>query len=79
MRLVYSTVLFAVFGLLPSLAAACPNCAVGREAREQVFGPEFFTNLSVSLLPFALIAAVCLRMERIGKSPRLSATQGHAE
>ena len=51
--------------LSPAVAFACPDCAVGRAARAQVLGPELLTNLAVAILPFAIVALVCLRVERL--------------
>ena len=45
--------------------AACPSCPVGAAARERVLGPELWTNAVISVLPFAIIALVCLRIERL--------------
>src|SRR4051794_7678425 len=45
------------------LAAACPNCAIGRQARSQVWNDDFGTNLLAALLPFAVIGSVCLGFE----------------
>ena len=48
-------------------AEACPNCAVGRQARTEVFRESFGFNLFVALLPFLMIGAICLRAEAIGR------------
>jgi hypothetical protein len=44
-------------------AAACPNCALGREARREVWNDDFAFNLCVALLPFVLIGSICVRLE----------------
>lgn len=49
-----------------SPAFACPACAAGIAARARVLGPELWTNLTVALLPFLVVALVCLRIERRG-------------
>jgi hypothetical protein len=51
-------------------AAACPDCAVGRTARSQVWGEDFALYLLLTVLPFLLIGAVCLSVEAIGRPPR---------
>ena len=50
---------------------ACPDCAVGRTARKQVFGDAFATNLLLTVLPFVVVGAVSLGCERIGRARRL--------
>jgi hypothetical protein len=69
------TLLFAVE------AAACPNCAIGQQARNQVLSEDFGANLVVAVLPFLIIVAVCLRVERIGTASksRRASTSRHAE
>jgi hypothetical protein len=59
-------VLVATFAV-PRSVAACPDCAVGRQARAAVVRDDFGKNLFVALLPFLLIGAVCLRVETIGR------------
>jgi len=49
-------------------ALACPDCAVGRQARTEVWNDDFAFNLFVALLPFLMIGAVCLRVEAIGRA-----------
>jgi hypothetical protein len=46
-------------------AVACPNCSVGRQARSEVWNSDFGFNLSVALLPFLLIAGICLWVESL--------------
>lgn len=62
--------LFALLLSAPVVSAACPDCPVGRTARQQVLEQGFSTNLAIALAPFLFIAAVSLAAERIGK-PRL--------
>lgn len=51
--------------LLPRDARACPNCAVGRLARQQVCDDDGFAfNLSAVALPFLVIGAVSRYAER---------------
>ncbi|MDP9151180.1 MAG: hypothetical protein M3O36_14730 [Myxococcota bacterium] len=57
----------ATFSLVAPVAA-CPNCAVGRQARSEVWNDDFGKNLFVALLPFILIGAICVRAERIGRT-----------
>jgi hypothetical protein len=49
------------------LAAACPNCAIGQQARRQFWSDDFLRTLAVVLLPFVAIGACCVRAEGIGR------------
>lgn len=55
---VFVAVLFAA----PALA--CPNCAVGIQARTEVWNGDFWFNLLVAVMPFLVIAAVCTYVEQ---------------
>lgn len=55
--------------LAPAPAHACPNCAVGREARAEFFGDDFLRNLATAALPFVIIGAVCARVQRVRRRP----------
>jgi hypothetical protein len=67
MRAVVSTVVLAATVVLTAPADACPNCALGRQARAQVWNESFGLNLIVALLPFLLVAVICLCAEKIGR------------
>jgi hypothetical protein len=49
-------------------AWACPNCPVGRAARQQVCDDGLATNLVIALVPFLLVGAVSVWAERIGRA-----------
>lgn len=49
-------------------AWACPRCAVGITARQQVWDDGFATNLVVALVPFVLVVMVSVWAERIGRA-----------
>ena len=49
-------------------AWACPNCPVGRAARQQVFDDGLATNLVIALVPFILVGMVSVWAERIGRA-----------
>ncbi|MEY4576431.1 MAG: hypothetical protein RL701_1134 [Pseudomonadota bacterium] len=50
-------------------AKACPDCAIGRQARSAVFyGEDFAANLTIALLPFVIIGAICMWAEARGRS-----------
>jgi hypothetical protein len=49
--------------LLTRTASACPNCALGRQARADVWSYDFTWNLAVALLPFLVVGAICSRLE----------------
>jgi hypothetical protein len=45
-------------------ALACPNCPVGRAARQQVCEDAFWLRLSAVLLPFIVMSAISIWVER---------------
>ncbi len=47
---------------------ACPNCSVGRVARQQVLGEGLAMNLLIALVPFIIVGIVSLWAEQIGKA-----------
>jgi hypothetical protein len=49
---------------------ACPNCEAGRQARSEVWSDDFGFNLSVTLLPFLVIGAICLHAESMGRKAK---------
>jgi hypothetical protein len=49
-------------------ALACPNCPVGRAARQQVCDDGLAQNLAIALVPFLLVGMVSAWAERIGKA-----------
>jgi hypothetical protein len=53
-----------------SPARACPDCAAGQQARREVWRDDFAFYLSVAVLPFLLIGAVCARIEAMGRPRR---------
>jgi hypothetical protein len=58
----------SVVSLLPSTAAACPNCRTAREVRASVFGDaSFWPQLLLVLLPMLVIAAVAACLHRLGR------------
>ena len=52
--------------LVPT-AEGCPRCAVGEAARAQVWKDDFISHLAIAITPFALIGAVCVGAEKIGR------------
>ena len=52
--------------LVPT-AEGCPRCAVGQAARAQVWSDDFITHLAIAVTPFALIGAICIGAEKIGR------------
>jgi hypothetical protein len=50
--------------------SACPNCALGREARALICQADFGPNLLAVVLPFLVIGAVCAQVEKAGLAPR---------
>jgi len=57
------------------LTIACPDCAVGQQAREMVLSTALWTNLWIALLPFlvALLAvrAIVRRVDRVDRTTRV--------
>ena len=49
-------------------AGACPDCAVGRQARAQLWTDDFGLNLLLALAPFLIIGAVSVGANRIGRA-----------
>ena len=47
---------------------ACPNCPLGRAARQQVCDDGLAQNLAIALVPFLLVGLVSAWAERIGKA-----------
>lgn len=60
-------------------AAACPDCAVGRQARSEVWNDDFARNVFVALLPFIVIGTICVRVERIGRMRPNAAPRGETK
>jgi hypothetical protein len=58
-------------------AQACPSCAIGVQARAEVWNDAFESRLVVALLPFLIIGAICFGAERIGR-PALRANRPNA-
>jgi hypothetical protein len=66
--------LFA-FAIAPS-AAACPDCALGRQVRSELWHDHFLYNFTLAALPFLLVGAVCVCAEAIGRTRR-APNEGH--
>ena len=49
---------------------ACPDCAVGRKARSEVLSNRFSFHLLAAVLPFLVVAAICLRIEGLGNDKK---------
>jgi hypothetical protein len=65
-------------------ATACPNCAVGKQARSAVWSDDFGFHLALAAIPFIVIGALCLCAEWIGRAratrrPGKPATKGTHE
>lgn len=75
-RVAVTSLVFVIITAVP--AAACPDCAEGRQARADVYGADFTRQLMILLVPFLLIGAVCSRVERIGKRSRAPGSAGAA-
>ena len=48
-----------------TMASVCPGCAIGRQARSEVWNADFGFNLIVALIPFLIIGRICLWAETI--------------
>jgi hypothetical protein len=57
----------AALTLTVAPALACPRCAVGQEARRQVWQDDFFPHLAAAVLPFVIIGAICARLHALGR------------
>jgi len=56
---------FASLMAVATPASACPSCEVGERARALVWSDGFRTKLGVAALPFLVIGAICLRVEKM--------------
>ena len=50
--------------------AACPSCDTGRQARSDVWNDDFAQHLLFAALPFLVIGAICVHVERMARSGR---------
>ena len=50
---------------LPTAVLACPDCAVGRAARESVFDEHFALNLLMLLSPLVLLTGIVVLLHRV--------------
>ncbi len=57
-----------LFGAVRS-SSACPNCALGREARALVLNNDFIFNVGGALAPFLVILAISAAAEKLMDSP----------
>ena len=55
----------ALFPLLPPPAFACTTCdsALAQAVREQVFGPDFWPHVGLTILPFAIVLAITVALQ----------------
>jgi len=68
MRRAFLGVMASVVSLTCATAAwACPDCPVGRAARQQALGDGLATRLLIALLPFAFVGLASFWAERIGR------------
>jgi hypothetical protein len=64
-----SAALWGAFSYV-GLAAACPSCPVGRAARQQVCEDGFSLRLLAVVLPFLVMGAVSVWVERAADRAR---------
>lgn len=57
-------------GGLTSSARACPDCAVGKQARSALWDDDFTRNLVVALLPFLVVGLASYQLNAIGRPDR---------
>jgi hypothetical protein len=62
----------ALASLSAPVARACPDCDIGQVARAQFWSDNFAGNLATALAPFAVVIAVSLLAERMGRSTKHS-------
>jgi len=65
---VIAVVTLAFTQTLSRLGGACPDCPVGRAARQQVAEDGLAANLLIAMAPFVIIGLVSLWAERLGKT-----------
>jgi hypothetical protein len=49
-------------------AAACPDCAIGKQARTLAWSDGFAQNLIASVLPFLFVAVIAFWVDRTDQS-----------
>jgi hypothetical protein len=57
-------------GLLPRLTHACPDCAIGRQARGRFFADQFWLHIAVIALPLLAVVAISVALFQMGRPPR---------
>jgi hypothetical protein len=57
-------------------AHACPDCAVGKQARAELWNDDFTYNLVVALLPFLVVGLVSYQLNGIGRPDRPRTSRG---
>jgi hypothetical protein len=58
---------FMLVWMQPAQARACPDCTIGRVARNLVWHDDFAFNLLVAAAPFTLVIAASVWAERLGR------------
>jgi len=53
-----------------SMARACPDCAVGKQARTALWDEQFTYHVVVALLPFLVVGLVSYQLNGIGRPDR---------
>jgi hypothetical protein len=56
--------------VLPGSARACPDCAVGKQARTALWDEQFAYHLVVALLPFLVVGLASYQLNGIGRPDR---------
>jgi hypothetical protein len=57
---------------------ACPMCntETGKQVREGIFGPDFYTNVLVTVAPFPVVLALCALVYWILPDPKKRRVNG---
>ena len=62
-----ASLVFVLVATCRSAAEACPRCAAGIEARQQVLSSDLVPTLAIAVLPFLVVGAISAWSERIGR------------
>ena len=62
-----------------TLAQACPDCAIGIQARSLALNAGFGSHVAIAMFPFVVIAAICVCIEQLAGSPLMGRDSRHKQ
>ena len=66
----YISLVLSTAASFPNRALACPDCAVGREARQLFLQDEASLYVAAIVVPFALMIVISVWAERSARHPK---------